>query len=64
LLVKNGCYLLAEASNMGCTAEAAEYLTKTIKAMLREKLLMRAEWLFQGLKCHKTVCVFPGRGMK
>jgi glutamate dehydrogenase (NADP+) len=30
LLVKNGCYLLAEASNMGCTAEAAEYLTHTI----------------------------------
>lgn len=29
-LVKNGCYLLAEASNMGCTAEAVEYLTKTI----------------------------------
>lgn len=29
-LVKNGCYLLAEASNMGCTADAADYLTKTI----------------------------------
>jgi glutamate dehydrogenase (NADP+) len=30
LLVKNGCYLLAEASNMGCTAGAVEFLTKTI----------------------------------
>ncbi len=29
-LVKNGCYLLAEASNMGCTSEAVEYLTHTI----------------------------------
>jgi glutamate dehydrogenase (NADP+) len=29
-LTKNGCYLLAEASNMGCTAEAAEYLTQNI----------------------------------
>jgi len=29
-LVKNGCYLLAEASNMGCTAEAVEYLTEAI----------------------------------
>ncbi len=27
-LVNNGCILLAEASNMGCTAEAAEYLSK------------------------------------
>ena len=26
-LVKNGCQLLAEASNMGCTAEAVEYLS-------------------------------------
>jgi glutamate dehydrogenase (NADP+) len=26
-LVNNGCQLLAEASNMGCTAEAAEFLT-------------------------------------
>jgi len=25
-LVSNGCFLVAEASNMGCTAEAAEYL--------------------------------------
>ncbi|WP_159519293.1 NADP-specific glutamate dehydrogenase [Sunxiuqinia indica] len=30
LLVKNGCFLLAEASNMGCTADAAEYLIKAI----------------------------------
>jgi glutamate dehydrogenase (NADP+) len=29
-LVKNGCFLLAEASNMGCTAEAAEYLAEAI----------------------------------
>ena len=29
-LVNNGCHLLAEASNMGCTANAAEYLTNTI----------------------------------
>jgi len=29
-LVKNGCYLLAEASNMGCMADAAEYLSKNI----------------------------------
>lgn len=29
-LVKNGAYLLAEASNMGCTAEAVEYLSKNI----------------------------------
>jgi glutamate dehydrogenase (NADP+) len=29
-LVKNGCYLLAEASNMGCTAEAVDYLTENI----------------------------------
>ena len=27
-LTKNGCYMLAEASNMGCTAEAGEYLTE------------------------------------
>jgi glutamate dehydrogenase (NADP+) len=25
-LVKNGCYIVAEASNMGCTADAVEYL--------------------------------------
>lgn len=30
LLVKNGCYMLAEASNMGCTAEAVDYLSQTI----------------------------------
>ena len=30
LLVKNGCMLVAETSNMGCTAEAVEYLTETI----------------------------------
>jgi glutamate dehydrogenase (NADP+) len=30
LLVQNGCFLVAEASNMGCTAEAAEYLTEQI----------------------------------
>lgn len=29
-LVKNGCFLVAEASNMGCTAEAAEYLSQQI----------------------------------
>ncbi len=29
-LVKNGCFLVAEASNMGCTAEAAEYLNAHI----------------------------------
>jgi len=29
-LVSNGCFLLAEASNMGCTAEAVEYLTDAI----------------------------------
>lgn len=29
-LVKNGCKLLAEVSNMGCTAEAVEYLSKNI----------------------------------
>lgn len=29
-LVKNGCYLLAEASNMGCTAGAVDYFTHTI----------------------------------
>ena len=29
-LVKNGCYLVAEASNMGCTADAASYLTENI----------------------------------
>jgi len=29
-LVKNGCILLAEASNMGCTAEAVEYLSGSI----------------------------------
>jgi glutamate dehydrogenase (NADP+) len=30
MLVANGCFLLAEVSNMGCTAEAAEYLTSHI----------------------------------
>jgi glutamate dehydrogenase (NADP+) len=30
MLVENGCFLLAEASNMGCTAEAVEYLTEKI----------------------------------
>jgi glutamate dehydrogenase (NADP+) len=29
-LVKNGCFLVAEVSNMGCTSEAAEYLTEAI----------------------------------
>ena len=29
-LVKNGCTLLAEVSNMGCTAEAMEYLSENI----------------------------------
>jgi len=29
-LVKNGCKLVAEASNMGCTADAVEYLCNTI----------------------------------
>ncbi len=29
-LVKNGCKLLAEASNMGCTAEAVDYLSEHI----------------------------------
>jgi glutamate dehydrogenase (NADP+) len=31
LLVKNGCFLVAEASNMGCTADAAEYLNQHIE---------------------------------
>ncbi len=30
LLVENGCQVLAEASNMGCTAEAVEYLSEHI----------------------------------
>ena len=30
MLVANGCFLLAEASNMGCTAEAVEYLIEHI----------------------------------
>jgi glutamate dehydrogenase (NADP+) len=30
LLVQNGCRLVAETSNMGCTAEAMEYLTEAI----------------------------------
>lgn len=30
LLVLNGCFLLAEVSNMGCTAEAAEFLMEKI----------------------------------
>ncbi len=29
-LVKNGCKMVAEASNMGCTAEAVEYLSEYI----------------------------------
>jgi glutamate dehydrogenase (NADP+) len=29
-LIKNGCFLVAEVSNMGCTADAAELLTKEI----------------------------------
>ncbi len=29
-LVKNNCFLLAEASNMGCTAEAVDYLSQHI----------------------------------
>ena len=29
-LVRNGCKLVAETSNMGCTAEAMEYLTEAI----------------------------------
>ena len=29
-LVKNGCFLVAETSNMGCTAEAVEYLSDAI----------------------------------
>jgi glutamate dehydrogenase (NADP+) len=29
-LVQNGCFLVAEASNMGCTAEAADYLNQKI----------------------------------
>ncbi|MEL7585393.1 MAG: NADP-specific glutamate dehydrogenase [Prolixibacteraceae bacterium] len=31
LLVANGCFLLAEVSNMGCTAEAADYLVPQIE---------------------------------
>jgi len=30
MLVQNGCFLVAETSNMGCTAEAVEYLTEAI----------------------------------
>ena len=30
MLVGNGCFLVAETSNMGCTAEAVEYLTEAI----------------------------------
>ena len=30
LLVQNGCFLVAEASNMGCTADAVEYLAEHI----------------------------------
>jgi glutamate dehydrogenase (NADP+) len=30
LLVGNGCFLVAETSNMGCTAEAVEYLSENI----------------------------------
>jgi len=29
-LVKNKCFLLAEASNMGCTADAVDYLSKNM----------------------------------
>jgi len=29
-LVNNGCYMLAEASNMGCTAEAVDFLNENI----------------------------------
>lgn len=29
-LVENGCFMVAEASNMGCTAEAVEYLNEKI----------------------------------
>jgi len=29
-LVKNGCFMLAEASNMGCTAEAVDYLSENM----------------------------------
>ncbi len=29
-LVKNGCFMLGEASNMGCTAEAVEYLQENM----------------------------------
>ena len=29
-LVKNGCFLLAEASNMGCTADAVDFLVENI----------------------------------
>jgi glutamate dehydrogenase (NADP+) len=29
-LVKNGCFLVAETSNMGCTYEAVEYLNKNL----------------------------------
>jgi len=31
MLVESGCYLLAEASNMGCTAEAVEYLVEHLE---------------------------------
>lgn len=31
MLVGNGCFLLAEVSNMGCTAEAADYLVEHIE---------------------------------
>lgn len=30
MLIDNGCFLVAEASNMGCTAEAAELLNRSI----------------------------------
>ena len=30
ILAKNGCKMLAEASNMGCTAEAVEYLSENM----------------------------------
>jgi glutamate dehydrogenase (NADP+) len=30
MLVANGCFMVAETSNMGCTADAVEYLTEAI----------------------------------
>jgi glutamate dehydrogenase (NADP+) len=45
----NGCFLVAEASNMGCTAEAAEYLGNT-SGMRLERLSMQEAWLYPVLK--------------